>query len=230
MNWMDICIIIIIVISAFSGLSKGLVLSVFSIGSYILAFIAAKVYHPYLSRYIIDNTNLIPRVQKYVFDKINIAQGISPDGHDNIFQAINLPKSLEDTLLKSAAITEYSNGLMGNIHGYISEVITKVILDLACIIIIFLVVKLALNLIGALFNGIASLPVINQFNRLGGFLFGIVKGVLIIFVLTALMVPITSIFNESFITEGLKNSTLAGFFYDYNIILNMMDQVINNIG
>ena len=104
MNWMDLCIIMIILLNGFIGLNIGFILSLFSIGSYIFAFIAAKLYYPYLSKYVLENTNLIPKIQGYVFNKItepgNIASS-QPGSSDNLFEILNFPKSLENLLLKS---------------------------------------------------------------------------------------------------------------------------------
>lgn len=233
MNWMDMTIIIIIIINAFSGLNRGLILSIFSIGSYIVAFVVAKLYYPYVSDFFLRSTNLIPKIQSFVFSRINNSDhsmvSIQEAANDNIFEIMKLPKIMEDMLMKSASMRDYSDGIMDNIHGYISEMITKVIVDLLSIIIIFLAAKLILNMLGAILDSIATLPVINQFNRLGGFVFGFAKGILIVFLLTALMVPAASIFRESFITQGLKESMLAIYFYDYNFIFNIFDQIVTII-
>ncbi len=230
MNWMDMIIIMIIIINAFSGLNRGFVLSLFSIGSYIIAFIAAKLYYPYIAGFFLNNTNLIPKIQSYVFNKINNSESnmVSSQGagNENIFEIMNFPKPMEDMLMKSAAVSSYSEGIMGNIHGYIAEIITKVVVDLLSIIIIFLVVKLILNIIGALLNEVANLPVIKQFNSLGGFIFGFVRGILIVFLIASLMVIPVSISNGGFIAEGLKGSMLAVYFYDYNFIFSMIDQIV----
>lgn len=227
-NWMDVCIIILIILNGLRGLSIGLVLSVFSIVSYIAAGIIAKLYYPTLTNYILNNTNLIAKIQSFVFSKIKYSDVARSEvgANANIFDAMNLPKIIENLLMKSDAIKQYGEGVTNNIYNYISFAITQMIVEILSIIAIFLVVKFLINIAASILDGIASLPVINQFNRLGGFVFGIIKGVLIIFILFAIIVPAVSIFPSNFISIGLKNSILAKYFYDYNIILYMIKNFI----
>ncbi|MDK2918844.1 MAG: hypothetical protein PWQ37_1577 [Candidatus Petromonas sp.] len=230
-NWMDVFIIIIIAINGLKGLSIGLVLSFFSIASFIAAGIIAKIYYPMLSQFILEKTNLISEIYGFVFQKIAVFAKDNPQiqgaSEKNIYEIMNFPKTLSNFLIKSNGMKQYSEEVMNNIYGYVSEIITRMVVDLISIVIIFLIAKLILNIIGKVLDSIASLPIINQFNRLGGLLFGTLKGALIVLILFALMVPAASIFPSSFIVEGLNNSSLAKYFYDYNIILNMLGSFID---
>lgn len=230
MNWMDICVIIIIVVSGLRGLSIGLVLSFFSIASYIVAGIIAKVYYPFVSVFIVENTTWFYKIQQFVIKNMKFlakdnlqSQGASKE---NIFEIMNLPKIFEKLVINSDAFTQYSEGALYNINIYISELIAKVIIDLLSIIIIFIVAKIALNILGSVLNGIASLPIINQFNRLGGLIFGFVKGVLIVFIFAAIMIPIVSIFPSCFLANALENSIIAKSYYDHNIVLYMVKSIV----
>src|SRR5690554_3810970 len=123
MNWMDLCIIMIIVLNGFMGLSMGLVLSLFSIGSYVIAFIAAKLYYPYLSSYVLENTKIVESFQEYFFNKITEPRHIASTemaGNDNIFEILHFPEVLEDMLLRSTSVREYSEEILNGVHGYFS--------------------------------------------------------------------------------------------------------------
>lgn len=230
MNWMDVCVIIIIAISALKGLSIGLVLSLFNIASYIVAGIIAKIYYSYLSIFIIENTNWFFKIQDFIFKNMkflaqnNMQAAVSEE--KNVFEIMNLPKTLENLIIKSDAFTQYNEGALYNINIYISEIVAKFILDLLSIIIIFMIAKIALNILGKILDGVASLPIINQFNKLGGLIFGALKGVIIVFILAAVMIPVTSIFPNSSLVNALQASSLAKSFYDYNILLYMLKSIV----
>lgn len=231
MNWMDICVIIIIVTSGLRGLTIGLILSFFNIASYILAGIIAKVYYPFVSIFIVENTNWFYKIQQFILRNMKFlandnlqTEGVS---NENVFEMMNLPKIFEKSFMKSDAFTQYSEGVLYNVNIYISELVAKVIIDLLSIIIIFVVAKIVLNILGTVLNGIASLPIIRQFNRLGGLIFGFIKGVLIIFILAAIMIPIVSIFPTSTLASALENSVIAKSCYDHNILLYMVKSIVN---
>jgi len=230
-NWMDVCVIIIIATSGLRGLGVGLVISLFNIASYIVAGIVAKLYYPFLSKFIIENTNWAFKVQEFVlknmkFKSADIAQS-QGGGYESIFDVMNLPKALESVFLQSNFFTEYSDGVLQNINIYISQMIAKIIVDLLCIIIIFFVAKLILGILCNILNSIASLPIIKQFNRLGGLTLGVLKGTIIIYIFMAVMVPIASIFPASSLVNTLETSSIAKVFYDYNILIYMLKNMIS---
>ncbi|WIF95846.1 CvpA family protein [Caminicella sporogenes] len=227
MNWVDVFFISIIAIMGLRGLYMGLVLSFFSIASYIFAGIAAKIYYPILTNFILEKTNLITKIQSFILGKLKIL-AVGKDvfkGTEqvNIFKIMNFPKALQDLLLKSDTLQQYNQNVMDNMYNHVSLVITKMIVDLISIVVVFLLVKLLLNIIGFILNSIASLPVINSFNRLGGLIFGILKGIIMVYIIFALITPITVLSYDNSIVESLNNSYLAKYFYDYNIILDMLE-------
>ncbi|WP_432667643.1 CvpA family protein [Wukongibacter baidiensis] len=228
---MDICVIIIITINGIRGLGAGLVLSLFNIASYIVAGIVAKLYYPYLSKFVIENTNWAFKVQEFVLKnmKFKSADAIQAQGggYESIFEVMNLPKALETVFLQSNFFTEYSDGVLNNINIYISQMVAKIVIDLLCIIIIFFIAKLILSILCSILNSITELPIIKQFNRLGGLIFGALKGIIIIYIFTAVMVPIASIFPNSSLVNSLEASKIARVFYDYNILLFMLKNMIS---
>jgi len=228
LNWLDLCIIIIISLNGFIGLSRGLILSLFSIGSYIVGFMAAKLYYPYLSQFIMKNTNIITRIQGFIFNRIEGDIGALQRGPVNPLSALGLPRAVEEIFLQEASLT-YGNEILEGFKIYISQMIGKMLIDLLSIIIIFLFTKALLGIIGGILNNIASIPVIRQFNSLGGFFVGLAKGLLIVYILTALLVPAVSIFKIDVLREGLNNSAIASYFYDENILLKLIGLYILNL-
>ncbi|WP_432409727.1 CvpA family protein [Wukongibacter sp. M2B1] len=228
---MDICVIIIIATNAIRGLGVGLVISLFNIASYIVAGIVAKLYYPSLSKFVIENTNWALKVQEFVLKNMKFSSAdalqAQSGGYESIFEAMNLPRALQTVFFQSDFFTEYSDGVFQNINVYISQMITKTIVDLLCIIIIFFVAKLVLGIACNILNGIASLPIIKQFNRLGGLILGVLKGIIIIYIFTAIMIPIASIFPNSSLVNTLETSSITRVFYDYNILLYMIKNMIS---
>ncbi|WP_242655743.1 CvpA family protein [Paramaledivibacter caminithermalis] len=229
---MDICVIIIIVVSSLKGLSIGLILSFFNMASYIAAGIIAKIYYSSLAVFIVENTNWFYKIQKFALKNMNFLAVSNLQGEEvskeNIFEIMNLPKVFQKLFMKSEVFTNYSEGVINNINVYISGLIARVIIALLSIIVIFIISKIALNILGVVLNGIASLPIIKQFNGLGGLIFGFIKGVMVVFIFAAIMVPIASVFPNSSLISALNDSSIAKSFYDHNILLYMLKSIIGS--
>ncbi len=230
MNWMDVCVIIIIAVNGIRGLSLGLVLSVFNILSFIIAAIVSKMYFSQVSKFITTNTNVSQKISGFVINRIDTpGNRLTEDGFD-IFGIMNFPKTLSNFLMKSDGVKDYSQLVIDNIHSYIAERMTIIIIDFISMVLIFIGMLLILKIIGYILDGIASLPIINQFNRIGGFIIGSAKGFMIVFILLAIMVPIVSIFPESFIVDALKNSMVTKDLYNYNLLVKMLASFLSSTG
>ena len=93
--------------------------------------------------------------------------------------------------------------------------VTNLIVTIVSIVIVFVVVKLALSIVSKAINSFAKLPVIKGFNKLGGFAFGILSGIVIVYVLLA----VVAMFPQSQITGFIEQGTFAQSMYNNNIVM-----------
>ena len=88
--------------------------------------------------------------------------------------------------------------------------------------VIFMMVKILLTIVAHTLNRVAKLPVINGFNQLGGAILGTFKGLIIAFVLMALLIPFAAVSDKEILKEGLEKSFFTRMLYEYNPIINFM--------
>ena len=230
MSWFDTLVLVILAIHAIKGWQRGFILSFFSLISVIAAAVAARIYHPRLSEYLLGNSTLFLKFQQWVGIRVKDAayQEVASRGDiasDNIYQVLGMPKGIQEVFMGSQTMQEYSTKAMEGVHGYVADVLARMFINLLSIILIFICVKMALMLIGHLLDGIFSLPVLNHFNHVGGLAFGALKGLLILFILLLLMVPISTMAGQGLLTEGLEKSILAKYLYDHNLLLSMIGKI-----
>ena len=134
MNWMDVCVIIVIAINGLKGLGVGLVLALFNIASYIVAGIIARIYYPSLSEFVLEKTNWALKLQEFIYNNMGFISSNNmqndPASYENVFEMMNLPKALEGLFVSSDIFQEYSQGVLTNINVYMSQMISKIIIDL----------------------------------------------------------------------------------------------------
>lgn len=197
-NWLDFVTLLILCLCAVDGLAKGFVLSVFKTVGFFVAIFAARALTPMCASLITANANLYSSI-------------------DNIFKSKSTASSSVDSVLKILSVSNADTG----------SVLTTTFISVMAFIIVFILIKLLLSILAGALNMGTKLPVIKQFNKLGGFCFGLIKGVFIIFLVFAgltVLAPLLS--SDNSIAEVINNSFFASNFYKYNIILLWLKSVI----
>jgi uncharacterized membrane protein required for colicin V production len=100
-------------------------------------------------------------------------------------------------------------------------------------VMIFIVAKFLLHALAGVLNAAARLPVLRQFNRLGGFILGALKGVFMVYLILAVIFTIIPILDASNpLVKAVETSKFAVNFYKYNFIISFLNsniQKVNNL-
>ena len=78
---------------------------------------------------------------------------------------------------------------------------------------LFVFVKIALSVVISLMDFVAKLPILKQFNEIGGIIYGILRGILIVCVCVLLMGVFTKINPENKLNDEIQNSFLTKNIY-----------------
>ena len=219
MNWMDIVVVAVLIITSIEGYIKGFIMSFIGIASWIIAGVCAMKFYKPTAEYIIANTSIYDKINDVIKDKFTLAAS-TPSGELNsdIFSFIKLPKIFESILIPPESSSV--GNLIGNTVG---EMVSKLMIDIISVILVFLAVKIILYIAAVILDKFAQLPVINLMNRLAGLLFGLLKGGIIISVVLALLVPIISIVPGDALAQTLEASIITEYLYDNNLLLKLIE-------
>ena len=202
----DIVIIAIILFCLYRGYKKGLVGLAFSIVSFFAALIIAFILFVPVSSFIINNTEFDDNIKSAIISNFN-SEETTEDGESNF-------------------ITTYINEQIDEAKGKTLEVVATEISEL-CIkgivfIALYIVARIALVFVRVIADLIAKLPILNQFNKIGGIIFGLLKGFVITYGVLAILLLVSPMFNESTFFKELNNSFVGGMMYNNNIIVKMI--------
>ena len=203
----DLIIIAIILLFTFLGYKRGLIKVAINLCTFIIAIIIALLFYKPIANVIISNTNIDESIQTA------ITESILPDDMSST-EEVEIYTELPNIILKNSENTVES----------ISNSFSTIIIETACLLIIFIAIKIVLKFITVLADLIAKLPILNQFNKLGGTLYGILEGVFIVFVGFALISLIAPLIDVS-ILNSINDSTIGSILYNHNLLLNFI--VIN---
>jgi len=235
MNTADILIISVIAFMCLLGFYKGLIRMLFGLLGYLIAAIAAKMYYPVVSAYLSENTEILEKIRSGVFSRLENYANAHPEmlqGDGNIGaipnMGIGFPKTIEEMILNSEVIKDHAGETVSNMVGGFAEAFAKLAVDAISILLIFIAAKIVVALIAWILDKLFSLPVIRSFKKAGGLLIGLVEGIIIVYLLAILMIPISSSFPESYIVTQMQTSKYAIFFFDNNLLLQAVYTFILN--
>ena len=221
---MDISIAIIFVLAGIQGYAKGFIRSFICTTSWIISAICAIKFYPVLSYYVIGYTPVYLKINSIINEKVIAVYNTNmQDKSFDRASLINLPEILDKTWLGADVSLE---GIVGN---SLSEVVSKLLVDIISIVLIIIAVKVILAIISLILNQFAQLPVLKQMNRFSGLLFGFIKGGIIIFVILAVSVPVIGITESEFLILSLENSTVTKYLYHNNLLLFFIKQAAGSI-
>ena len=208
---MDVVLVIILAISIFSGYRKGLINVIFNLCAFLVALIVTIILYRPISGIVMNNTNLYENVRQTVLDK-----GIT-EKKDSVSEGeLNIDKYVEKYTYN--AVTDVKNDAVEATADSIATNTVNIIVSIALFIVVRILLIFAKTFVGAL----AELPIIKQFNKLGGVLYGAIVGLILIYVILAIMFFVISINGAYGVTEAVESSVFTKYLYGNNIILNIL--------
>ena len=176
MNWLDWLIIVILILSAFKGLYRGLLASIAGLVAVLAGLYVAYTYYQSLAEYLTANWTVGEKIRPLVdqlFERWAPAPGTFPG-------------------LEGGRLT-YTGNLIGaqwqNAADQLVTGFTGLVLEIACFIALLLVTIWVVTLAGFALTKVAQFSLLSIPNHLGGLLFGIARGVVMVLIILALLTP-----------------------------------------
>lgn len=220
----DIIILLIVLTCVFLGYKKGLIGAVLSILGFLIALLIAFALYTPISNFIIDNTQVKSTIQNAISNKVTVyivgdstEENVDEEKEDNSSQVMN--DYIDEFIEKEKTKIETTER---EVINNVSENVAINIIRIAVGIIVFIVAKIGLIFIQALAKLITKLPIIGQFDKAGGVLYGILQSLVIIYVILALISLVSPMIEDSMILDAINSSLIGKMMYNNNIILKFI--------
>lgn len=226
MNWVDIVVLIILTINSLVGIREGFIVTVFNLAGFILSYYIAKSYYPVVSKYIIANPDFFDKMKEFVSERVQplVEKNAATNDTGLLLQGIKLPKSIIKGISQNANLDSYVKDMTDTASGLIAESLTHMLINIISFLIVFAIAWFVIMLIVKVIDSFASLPILNQFNKLLGLSVGFVKGILILYLIFAVLTPIISFSPNGVIAKGVFESNFGYYLYDNNILLKYLKE------
>ena len=216
----DVIIILIFALCIFNGYRKGLVKSLLKLLTSVLAIIIAIVLHTPLVDFVINNTTIDNNIQLSIENIINQNNNDNETDKEIVSEDSSMPKPIVNYL---------NSNLKDSVEEQKQQAITEVskntaiiIVNIGCILIIYILVKIILKILTIFVDIFAKIPVIKQFNELGGIIYGILEALIIILIVLTLISVIAPLIGSYEISNIIQESYIGKFLYNSNIFLNLI--------
>ena len=85
-------------------------------------------------------------------------------------------------------------------------------------VILFVGSRIALRFVSAIANLVAKLPVINQFNKIGGALYGLLRGCLLIYAILMIISILGTVNPKNSLHQSINETSLGKTMYENNVL------------
>lgn len=207
----DIGILLIICLSVYLGYRKGLIELSIRLCAFIIALVVTLILYKPIANAIIDHTQLDETIQNTILTQVNQEQVATETQTSNKEKGIiegtadQIGQEITQKMLPEAA----------------KELSTQII-QFGVMLILFIAIKIALRFITAIANLIAKLPIIKQFNKAGGLIYGLIRGVLVILVMLFIIQIVGQINPQNQIHQAIQSSILGKEMYEHNLLENLI--------
>ena len=194
----DVILLGVILLSTFIGYKKGLIKVAFGLISFLLAIVISILIYRPISNFIIEHTSIDDQLEETIENRIDASDDAKEETHN--------------------IITNYYSDIKNASSKVIAQNISETIVNIGCMLLVFIITKIILFFFKFSGDLIAKLPLIKQCNSVGGFLYGLLKGFIIIYIFFAIVTLISPIIDVYAFTNMINSSIIANIMYNNNII------------
>lgn len=197
----DLSILAIIALFTFIGYKQGLIKSALKILTFFIAIIITVVLYKPVANFITNNTTIDETIKETIVEKL------LPEGTDKetkIEEQFSIPNSIIKTANKT--IEE------------IGQSFAIKIIEVSTFLVLFITTKIILKFVSVLSTLITKLPIIKQLDKTGGTIYGLIKGILIVYFIFAI-INLISPFLQQNILDFIDKLIIGKIFYEYNLLL-----------
>ncbi len=202
---LDVIIIVLILLSTFLGYKKGLVSLGINLVAFVLALIISFILYRPIGNVIINTTQIDENIQKTI--EKNIEQTVTNE---------------ENSKNKDNITNQIIEMAKGEMLPQATKEISYSIVYGATMVILFIILRICLMLINCIANAIAKLPILGQVNKLGGAIYGVLRGVIITYfalLIISLIIVINpqnslgKMIEETYLTKTMMNNNILNVFF-----------------
>ena len=234
MNWIWIVVIVVMGGCVWNGHRRGMVKTIFSLFSAIVALVLTAVFAPVVSKQLQNNERLSAYVEEKVESSLSgyldDLKESSSAAQNEMIKELPLPEVIREKLVANKNTEVYQAMAVDTLEQYVVKYVTNVMINAGAFVIVFLVINLALLILANVLDIISKLPVLNTLNKTLGAAGGFVQGLVILWILCIVLTVFSSSETAKEIFAQINKDWVLSYIYNHNLLLQMISDVVKLLG
>lgn len=220
--WMVVDLIALLIIVAYAaiGFFRGFSEFLFQVISLLITIgVVFFAYKPVAN--VVMDTQLDEKLYSVVYE--NLANTPIAEGEEISTENTNMSKGIVSTI--NGYIAEAKENAEQNVLEFVSNKIAIIVVYAITAIALFVVVQLVLFFIRIALDIMGSLPLLREGNQVLGLVIGVIKGILLVYLLLALASGLSPILSKFGIIDAIESSKVSSILYNNNIIIDIIHKM-----
>jgi len=214
---LTVVLLVILVVCAIGGFKAGLIKTVFSMFSFIIAIILSIWLSPMISDILQKNEKIVGDVNEKVEKALGLENKIIMENDQEPFiENLPLPASIKESLHFDEDMYDVLN--VNSFGEYVTRKMTNMIINAAAFVGVFLLIIIILQVLCFALNLFGKLPVLSGINKIGGLVVGLLHGAIIIWVILIFITASGSASWGQAALESINKNAILSFLYDNNML------------
>lgn len=206
--WFDVAIVALLIFTIVEGFRRGFVHTFIHTAGWILAVVLGFVWYPHALDYLKNQTGIYNSINGKITARITEDAGSASNA-----ALSNIPEVIRGILEK--AIDSATDAIALTL----SDSLSRLVFNILAFLLVVLAIKLILLFITTLLSKKKNSGILGGIDGFLGILSGALKGIVLVYILLALIVPVTSLWGNTILIDELNKSTIGLYLYDNNLIL-----------
>lgn len=218
----DIVIILIVLFFVLIGKKRGFALSLLSTCSIILSIVISLFLYQPVETYLRENTELKEQISNAIISSMNNEDKSDQESANENQQGESEGKGFFNSLINNYVNLgkEKAEETKNQVVQQTAENITENILKVLSFVIVYILVTLILLILKFALKIFTKLPVINQIDKIGGIVLGFAEGVIIVYIIIAIISIVVPEKKDGNISQKIDESYIGRYVYNNNVIKN----------
>lgn len=207
----DLILIAIVMVFIIIGYVKGLTGSLIKLASFVIAIILALILYKPLSNVVMQKTQIDEKIEEAIIQNFSKTENQNEE---------NMPTTLVESI--NNKIEKETTETRNEIVEKTAKSTTLTIMKVGTAIAIYIVARLILFIVAVLAKGITQLPLIKEADKAGGIAYGLVQGIVMVYVLLGIVSLTSVVWANNPLVEAISQSYIGLILYNNNIILKLI--------
>lgn len=214
-----IAALVLVLVLFAAGWKKGLVRELISLVYIFLVVFVVWFVHPYMESFLRENTPLYSTVEENCEKLVNsVGEEASQAVMDAAAQAaflehIPVPGLMAQELAANNTAEVYERLGVTSFTAYVKAFLTEKVFMGISLLACWILASIAVGILSALLNSVASLPGLRSVNHLGGGLIGAAKSLIIVWIILLILTVLYRTEAGRTALEMVQKDTVLSFFY-----------------